>query len=49
MKVLRILEDAEVVFADIEVHLREKTQHAQTLCVRYKGKVIPLNTATIKI
>tara|TARA_B100001964_G_scaffold151178_1_gene166388 strand:- start:517 stop:666 length:150 start_codon:yes stop_codon:yes gene_type:complete len=49
MKVLRILEDAEVVLADIEVHLGGKTQHAPILCVRYKGKVIPLNTATIKI
>ena len=40
MKVLRILEDAEVVLADIKVHLEKKPQHAPTLCVRYKGKVI---------
>mgnify|MGYP000527642874 CR=1 FL=1 len=48
MKVLRILEDAEVVLADIEVHLGKNTQHAPTLCVKYKGKVIPLNTPDMR-
>ena len=42
--VLKILKDAEVVLADIEVHLGKKIQHAPTLCVRYKGKIIPRNT-----
>ena len=48
MKVLKILEDAEVVLADIEVHLGKKIQHAPTLCVRYKGKIIPLNTQDMR-
>ena len=48
MKVLKILEDAEVVLADIEVHLGKKIQHAPTLCVRYKGKIIPLNTPDMR-
>ncbi len=47
MKVLKILEDAKVVLADIEVHLRKKIQHTPTLCVIYKGKIIPLNTPDI--
>ena len=48
MKVLKILEDAEVVLADIEVHLRKKIQHLPTLCVRYKEKIIPLNTPDMR-
>ena len=32
MKVLKILEDAEVVLADIEVHLGKKIQHAHQKC-----------------
>ena len=48
MKVLKILEDAEIVLADIEVHLGKKIQHAPTLCVRYKGKIIPLNTPDMR-
>ena len=48
MKVLKILEDAEVVLVDIEVHLGKKLQHAPTLCVRYKGKIIPLNTPDMR-
>ena len=48
MKVLKILEDAEVVLADIEVHLGKKIQHAPTLCVKYKGKIIPLNTPDMR-
>ena len=48
MKVLKILEDAEVVLANIEVHLGKKIQHALTLCVRYKGKIIPLNTPDMR-
>ena len=44
MKVLKILEDAEVVIADIKVHLGKKIQHAPTL----KGKIIPLNTPDMR-
>ena len=43
MKVLGIL-DAELVLVDLEVNLGEKKQSSPTLCARYKGKIIPLNT-----
>ena len=45
MKVLEVL-DAELVLVDLEVNLGKKNkQNAPTLCARYKGKIIPLNTA----
>ena len=48
MKVLKILEDADVLVADIEVNLGNTIQHAPTLCVRYKGDIIPLNTPDMR-
>jgi hypothetical protein len=48
LRVLKIIDDAEVVIADIEVDLNEKKQNSPTLCVRYKGKIIPLNTPDMR-
>ena len=48
MKVIKILEDVEIVLVDIEVDLGKKKQHAPTLCVKYKGKIIPLNTPDMR-
>ena len=48
MKVIKILEDVEIILADIEVDLSKKKQHAPTLCVKYKGKIIPLNTPDMR-
>ena len=48
MKVIKVFEDAEIVIADIEVNLGKKVQHSPTLCVRYDGKIIPLNTPDMR-
>ena len=48
VRVLKILEEAELVVADIEVDLGKNVQHAPTLCVKYKGKIIPLNTPDMR-
>ena len=45
MKILKILDDAELLLVDLEVKLGNELRNAPTLCVRYKGKIIPLNTA----
>jgi hypothetical protein len=45
MKILKTLTDVELVIVDLEVTLGEKKQSAPTLCARYEGKIIPLNTA----
>ena len=45
MKILKIMNDAKIILVDLEVNLGEKKQNAPTLCVQYKGKIIPLNTA----
>ena len=45
MKILRELSDAELVIVDLEVQLGKEVRSAPTLCARYKGKIIPLNTA----
>ena len=45
MKILSILKDIELVIADLEVNLGKEVRSAPTLCARYKGKIIPLNTA----
>ena len=45
MKILKILDKAELILVDLEVNLGKEVRHAPTLCVRYKGKIIPLNTA----
>ena len=44
MRVLKVLEDAEVIIADLEVNLGDETHSSPTLCVRYEGNIIPLNT-----
>ena len=45
MKILKVLEDVQLVIADIEVSMGVKKQNAPTLCARYEGKIIPLNSA----
>ena len=45
MKILKILDKAELILVDLEVNLGKEVRYAPTLCVRYKGKIIPLNTA----
>ena len=45
MKILKILEQAELILVDLEVNLGKEVRNAPTLCVKYKGKIIPLNTA----
>jgi hypothetical protein len=47
MKVLKVL-DAELILADIEVNLGKEVRHAVTLCVKYNGKIIPLNTPDMR-
>ena len=43
MKILKVL-DAELILVDLEVNLGANKKNSPTLCVRYKGKIIPLNT-----
>ena len=45
MKVLKELDDAKLVIVDLEVNLGKEVRSAPTLCAKYKGKIIPLNTA----
>ena len=45
MRVLKELEDAKIIIVDLEVNLGNKTRSAPTLCAKYRGKIIPLNTA----
>ena len=45
MKILKVLEDVQLVIADIEVAIGDKKQNAPTLCAKYEGKIIPLNSA----
>ena len=42
---IKLLEDAELIIVDLEVNLGDEVRSAPTLCARYKGKIIPLNTA----
>ena len=39
------MNDAKIILVDLEITLGDKKQNAPTLCVQYKGKIIPLNTA----
>ena len=43
MKILELL-DATLVLVDLEVHLGDNKQNSPTLCAKYNGKIIPLNT-----
>ena len=45
MKILEVMNDAKIILVDLEITLGDKKQNAPTLCVQYKGKIIPLNTA----
>ena len=45
MKILKVLENTELVVVDLEVNLGNEIRSAPTLCAKYKGKIIPLNTA----
>ena len=45
MKILKILDNAELIIVDLEVNLGDEVRNAPILCVRYQGKIIPLNTA----
>ena len=45
MKILKILDNAELIIVDLEVNLGGEVRNAPPLCVRYQGKIIPLNTA----
>ena len=43
MKILELL-DATLVRVDVEVNLGDNKQNRPTLCAKYNGKIIPLNT-----
>jgi hypothetical protein len=43
MKILELL-DAALVLVDLEVNLGNHKQNSPTLCAKYNGKIIPLNT-----
>ena len=43
MKILELL-DATLVLADLEVNLGDNKQNSPTLCAKFDGKIIPLNT-----
>ena len=43
MKILELL-DAALVLVDLEVNLGDIKQNSPTLCAKYNGKIIPLNT-----
>jgi len=45
MKILKILEGAELILVDLQVKLGDELRNAPTLCVRYNDKIIPLHTA----
>ena len=45
MKILKVLEDVQLVIVDLEVSIGRKKQNAPTLCARHEGKIIPLNSA----
>ena len=43
MKILELL-DSTLVLVDLEVNLGDTKQSSPTLCAKYNGKIIPLNT-----
>ena len=45
MKILKVLENTELVVVDLEVSLGDKKRSGLTLCVKYEGNYYPLNTA----
>ena len=45
MKILKVLDNVELILVDLEVNMGKETRSAPTLCARYDGKIIPLNSA----
>ena len=45
MKILKVLENAQIVIVDLEVNLGKEKRSGLTLCVKYKDNYYPLNTA----
>ena len=45
MKGLKELDAVKLIIVDLEVNLGKEVRSAPTLCAKYKGKIIPLNTA----
>ena len=45
MKILKILENTEIVVVDLEVNLGKDKRTGLTLCVKYNNEYYPLNTA----
>ena len=45
MKILKVLNNTKIILVDLEVNIGENKQNALTLCVEYKGKIIPLRLA----
>ena len=39
------MDNAKIILVDLEVNIGENKQNALTLCVEYKGKIIPLRLA----
>ncbi len=44
MRTLKVFEDAKIVLADLEVNLGKEVRSSPVLCVKFNGKIIPLNT-----
>ena len=44
MRTLKVFEDAKIVLADLEVNLGKEVHSSPVLCVKFNGKIIPLNT-----
>ncbi len=45
MKIVKVLENTELVVVDLEVNLGKEIRRGLTLCVKYQGDYYPLNTA----
>ena len=45
MKILKELDNAKLVIVDLQLRLGQELRSAPTLCAKYKGKIIHLNTA----
>ena len=45
MKILKVFDNVELILVDLEVNMGKETRSAPTLCARYDGKIIPLNSA----
>ena len=44
MKIIKILENTELVVVDLEVNLGKEKRTSLTLCVKYNDEYYPLNT-----